>query len=88
MPNEKPAKPAPVAIKDEFRVHLLNEQGLAKAAKLAEAFSQFLETVDGLIPQSRERSIFVTKLQEASFFAKRALAVVPENQQQPTEKKG
>ena len=69
------------AIRDEFKVHVLNKDGMAKAGKLAEAFSEFLDKVYKLIPESRARSIFVTKLQESSFFAKRALAELPENQE-------
>ncbi len=67
-------------IRPEFGVHMLNEAGVEKARSLAEAFSVLLETVDILVPASRERSIVVTKLQEACFYAKRGIAVLPENQ--------
>lgn len=66
---------------DEFKVHRLNEDGLRKAEALADAFSQCLETVEKLVPPGRERSLVVTKMQEACFFAKRGIAVNPENQQ-------
>ncbi len=67
-------------MRDEFRVHLLNQDGLDKAGFIAQAFDRLLNELDELIPAGRERSLVVTKLQEANFFAKRAIAVQPENQ--------
>lgn len=66
--------------RQEFQVHKLNDTGIAKATQLGEAFSTCLEQIEALIPTGRERALVVTKLQEASFFAKRAIAVLPENQ--------
>jgi hypothetical protein len=68
---------------DEFKVHLLNEYGLAKAADVAHVFSEALRFLDALIPQGRERALVVTKMQEACFFAKRAVALQPDNQLNP-----
>jgi len=68
-------------MKQEFTVHMLNDAGIAKATELGEAFSTLLETVERILPaQCREKSLVVTKLQEASFFAKRGIAILPENQ--------
>lgn len=67
-------------MKSEFQVHMLNESGIAKATELGEAFSALLEKVETLVPAGRERALVVTKLQEASFFAKRGIAVLAENQ--------
>jgi hypothetical protein len=64
---------------DEFKVHLLNEAGLAKAKQLEDAFTTLLASIEQIVPVSRERSLVVTKLQEASFWAKRGIAVLPEN---------
>lgn len=64
----------------EFQVHILNDAGIAKATALGEIFSDALEQIESLIPPGRERALVVTKLQEASFFAKRGIAVVPDNQ--------
>ena len=64
----------------EFKVHRLNDEGFKKAERIAYHFDQLLMLLDTLIPAGRERSIVVTKLQEAAFFAKRALAERPENQ--------
>jgi hypothetical protein len=65
-----------------FKVHMLNEAGIAKAKKLAEDFSTLAEVIDAIAggEQSREMSIVKTKLEEAAFFAKKAMANRPENQ--------
>jgi hypothetical protein len=74
----------------EFEVHMLNPTGVAKANEIAQAFDQLLEKVITLSSQtapgpqvvvkSRELSIVRMKLEEASFFAKKAMASLPENQ--------
>lgn len=67
-------------VRTEFQVHILNEQGLSKARELGEAFTEALDKIEALVPPGRERALVITKLQEASFFAKRGIAVVTENQ--------
>lgn len=65
-----------VVVRDEFRVHKLSAVGLRRADKLAEIFSACLSAVEGECgAASREMAIVRTKLQEASFFAKRSMAV-------------
>lgn len=68
---------------DEFKVHRLNADGLAKAEKLAEVFDTCLGMVKMILNSvpSREQSLVVTKLQEASYWAKRAMAMQPGNQE-------
>ena len=64
----------------EFTVHMLNDDGKAKAKAIAEAFDTCLNTLLEINPgPSREMSIVRTKLEEASFFAKKAMASMPEN---------
>jgi len=64
-----------------FQVHKLNETGLKRAAYLAEAFNSLVSVIDTAIPDScREKSICLTKLEEACFFAKKAIASKGENQ--------
>lgn len=67
-----------------FEVHMLNEQGKAKARGLAEAFDRLLTEVQGLVPKSdtngRECALVVTNLELASFYAKKAMAKQAENQ--------
>lgn len=64
----------------EFKVHMLNETGKIKAKRIAECFNACLTTLIEVNPlASREMSIVRTKLEEASFFAKKAMAENPEN---------
>lgn len=63
-----------------FKVHLLNENGLAKAKELADAFEALWTAIEVIVPQGRELSLVKTKLEEASFFAKKGIAQLPENQ--------
>lgn len=58
----------------EFQVHMLTEDGKSKAQAIASAFDECLEKLKGLCPEGRELSIVKTKLEEASFFAKKAMA--------------
>lgn len=65
-------------IAQEFASHLLNHTGLERAGKIAQAFNDLVIALD--LPEGRQRSIVMTKLEEACFFAKKAIAVRPENQ--------
>jgi hypothetical protein len=59
----------------EFQVHMLNETGKAKATAIAEAFDELLTKLVNITGEpSREMSLCRTKLEEASFFAKKAMA--------------
>lgn len=69
-------------INNEFKVHILNEDGIAKAKEIAAIFDYCLNKLTTLCPASREFSIVKTKLEEASFFAKKAMAQSAENQKQ------
>lgn len=72
-------------MRDEFQVHQLNAVGMAKAQTLGEIFSRALEDIEAIVPAGRERSLVITKLQETSFFAKRAIAAHPFNQEGPRD---
>jgi hypothetical protein len=64
----------------EFEVHLLNDQGKRKAAAIAQAFDTCLTDLLAILPEpSREMSICRTKMEEACFFAKKAMASRSEN---------
>lgn len=68
-------------IRKEFDVHMLNDDGIAKAKDIALAFSACLNEVEKLCgEEGREVAIVRTKLQEAAFYAKRAMAMLPQNQ--------
>ena len=65
---------------DLFKVHMLNEMGKLRAQNIAKSFEQCLIDLEGLCPDGRDLAIVRTKLQEACFFAKRAMAMDTENQ--------
>lgn len=65
----------------EFAVHMLNDGGKEKAGVIAEIFDDALTALEEVIGiQGREVAIVRTKLEEASFFAKKAMATSPSNQ--------
>lgn len=57
-----------------FQVHKLNPGGQAKAAFVADAFDDVLSKLNTHVPAGRELAIVRTKLEEACFFAKKAIA--------------
>jgi hypothetical protein len=65
----------------EFEVHLLNDKGIGRAKTVAADFDNLLTNLEVYIPQGREFSIVKTKLEEAAFFAKKAIANDKINQQ-------
>ena len=69
-------------IRNEFKVHMLNEKGKHKASELAEEFSQLLNNVESICGSAgRELALVRTHLEQAAFYAKRAMASQPENQE-------
>ncbi len=66
-------------IAPEFAVHMLNEMGKQKAAFVAECFHELLSGLSEVCPEGRHFAIAKTKLEEACFFAKKAMASSPEN---------
>lgn len=65
-----------------FEVHKLNQDGFHRASVIAERFDTLLADLTLICPESREFLICKTKLEEAAFFAKKAMANQPENQDQ------
>lgn len=63
----------------EFQVHMLNDAGKARATAIAESFDRCLSEILTLCPPGRELALVRTKLEEASFFAKKSMASLPEN---------
>jgi hypothetical protein len=63
-----------------FATHLLNADGLTKAMRISLAFTELYNELKLITPQdSREWSLAQTRLEEACFFAKKAMAVRDEN---------
>lgn len=63
-----------------FEVHMLNEEGKKKAQFIAGGFYDLLGSLGVWCPEGREFSIVKTKLEEACFFAKKAMASDKSNQ--------
>jgi len=63
----------------EFTVHMLNTAGKEKAGHIASVFDRCLSELLEVCPAGRELSIVRTKLEEAAFFAKKAMASDPAN---------
>ena len=70
---------------EQFKVHLLNYQGITKAVQMAEAFDVLLNIIEPMCEDGRCLSIVKTKLEEASFFAKKGMALTTVNQMGSTE---
>jgi hypothetical protein len=64
-------------MRKEFQVHLLNDAGIEQANAMGEIFSDTLQKIEEIIQPGLELSIVITKLQEAAFYAKRAIALKP-----------
>jgi hypothetical protein len=63
-----------------FQSHRVNAEGARNLELVAESFDSLLLYLSKLCPDSREFSIAKTKLEEACFFARKAVANCPENQ--------
>ncbi len=72
-----------MGIRPEFQTHTLNEEGKANAEQLAMGFSNLMYLVEmfGLGGDGRALALAKTKLEEACFFAKRAMATKSSNQE-------
>jgi len=62
-----------------FEVHMLSPAGKQRAKSIAERFDELLNAIEPLILDGRCKSIVATKLEEACFFAKKGMALDPEN---------
>ena len=64
----------------EFKEHPLNKNGIEKNNLIEIEFDALLNILSNYCPIGREFSIVKTKLEEACFFAKKAIASHPDNQ--------
>ncbi len=64
-------------IRPEFQTHDLSAAGIEACTTLRAAFTNLLTTIEETVPAGRERSLVVTKLQEACNWAVRAAATAP-----------
>lgn len=58
----------------EFEVHRLNSKGMELAKGIADVFDKALDQLSTFCAPGREFTIMRTKLEEACFFAKKAMA--------------
>jgi hypothetical protein len=64
-----------------FSTVQLSSEGLRKVNTLRESFTEMVEIIEAILPgNSREISIIRTKLEEASFYAVKAVRNYKENQ--------
>lgn len=68
-----------------FDTHKLNEQGFDKMASFKSVMAGAIRTVIKEMPDGREKSIFITKMEEGIFFGAKAIASIPENHSDRTE---
>jgi hypothetical protein len=59
---------------EAFATHMLNDDGKTKAGFIAKTFDDALYALSTVCPEGREMALVRTKLEEASFFAKKAMA--------------
>ena len=63
----------------EFDQYILSDTGENKYIKINNLFDNLLSDVIEVCPSSRELSLVKTKLEEACYFAKRAMVLDPKN---------
>jgi hypothetical protein len=68
-----------------FDTHMLNETGKKQMAQFKTTFANAAKNVLDAMPDGREKSIFLTKLEEAVFFGAKSIASVPANHDTKTE---
>lgn len=61
-----------------FETHKLNDNGFKAVANLKKSINKLVNVLEDL-PEGREKSIALTKLEECSFFATKAVASKKEN---------
>ena len=65
-------------IKNTFVYHKPNEEQQARFNRLTDLIIALAEEIDVLCPESREKSLAMTKLQECRMFSNAAIALNPE----------
>lgn len=68
-----------------FDTHKLNELGFEKMKAYKQTLADAVKSVIENMPDGREKSIFLTKMEEAVFFGAKAIASAPENHTEVTK---
>ncbi len=67
-----------------FDTHKLNENGFEKMKTYKQTMADAVKAVVSTMPDGRDRSIFLTKMEEGIFFGAKAIASQPENHTEVT----
>jgi hypothetical protein len=72
---------------DIFKVHMLNQKGVEKAERIKMAFEKCVMDIELQARDGDERclAIFKTKMEEACFYAKKAMASDSKNHKKENE---
>lgn len=62
-----------------FETHKLNEKGFEEVTRLKTIMSGAVKDALDMMPESREKSVFKTKIEEALFFGTKAIATKEDN---------
>ena len=62
-----------------FETHKLSETGFESVKRFKSHMNKSISAILQSIPEGRDKAIFVTKVEEAMFFATRAIASAPGN---------
>ena len=62
-----------------FDTHKLNQEGFDNMAAFKHTMADAVKRCAAAMPESREKSLYLTKLEEAVFFGAKAIASKPEN---------
>lgn len=68
-----------------FDTHMLNENGKLEVSLYKEKLAEAAKWCASLMPECREKSLFLTKMEEASFFGTKAIASKPTCHTEKTE---
>lgn len=68
-----------------FDTHKLNDNGFEKMSAYKTTMAEAVKAATALMPEGREKSIFLTKMEEGVFFGAKAIASVPENHTEVTK---
>ena len=71
-------------IRETFRYHVLNVEGREVCEHIRERMTETVVDIAGRIPNSRERSMFITLMQQAQMMANAALAIHSGLEKPPT----
>lgn len=62
-----------------FDTHKLNDTGFKEMAQYKQTMADAAKAVVAMMPEGREKSIFLTELEKAIFFGAKAIASKPGN---------